>query len=665
MERFGVRASGTHDHPNASSDHLATGIRGAAAVPHKQPRLRRSARSDRVPQLSLSTFILFLFLLLLLTILAFFYISKREVSDNGEDNDDVKSDSDFLTNVPRIDRKKALEFGHASGGHGRDTRYRDKDDRRRDGNYDDEMKTRDTDEDVPVKMNHEVRSSQDDSHISLKGKGDGLYNEAERHGASLNNVEHFTEDDGKMSHEADPRKKSSADDINDDYDDLFDFQNAQTDHSDDSRSMKGKPSNFNVGRLDSEVQDSFDVGDDIGSEDAEGASFLKTSHDGKTKSRHESNRRPNRKKKQRRRKSSGSCQMKLLNTTSQLVEPLESRKFARFNLQYTDIQEKPLGEEQWVPRFAGHQSLEDRENSFFARDQKINCGFVKGPEGFPTTGFDLSEDDESYISRCHIAVISCIFGNWDRLRKPVTKTITHFSRKNVCFVMFTDEVTMQTLIDEGHEPDRMGFIGFWKLVVVKNLPYDDMRRVGKIPKLLAHRLFPFARYSIWLDSKLRLQSDPLLILEYFLWRKGYEFAISNHYSRHCVWEEVARNKKLNKYNHTVIDQQFAFYKADGLKRFNASDPKKLLPSNVPEGSFIIRAHTPMSNLFSCLWFNEVDRFTPRDQLSFAYTYQKLRRMNPDKRFRLHMFKDCERRKLAKLFRHRVDEKRNTGQKATE
>lgn len=61
-------------------------------------------------------------------------------------------------------------------------------------------------------------------------------------------------------------------------------------------------------------------------------------------------------------------------------------------------------------------------------------------------------------------------------------------------------------------------------------------------------------------------------------------------------------------------------------------------ADVPEGSFIIRAHTPMSNLFSCLWFNEVDRFTSRDQLSFAYTYLKLKRMNPDRPFFLYMFK---------------------------
>lgn len=86
------------------------------------------------------------------------------------------------------------------------------------------------------------------------------------------------------------------------------------------------------------------------------------------------------------------------------------------------------------------------------------------------------------------------------------------------------------------------------------------------------------RFSIWLDSKLRLQTDPILILEYFLWRHGYEYAISNHYDRHCVWEEVAQNKKLNKFNHTIIDQQFEFYQADGLTRFNPSDPSRLLPS---------------------------------------------------------------------------------------
>lgn len=115
--------------------------------------------------------------------------------------------------------------------------------------------------------------------------------------------------------------------------------------------------------------------------------------------------------------------MKLLNSSALLVEPLESRKFARFSLQYTEREDKTVGDETWEPRFAGHQSMQEREESFLAHNQKINCGFVKGPEGAPSTGFDLAEDDAKYISSCHIAVISCIFGNSDRLRMPAGKMV--------------------------------------------------------------------------------------------------------------------------------------------------------------------------------------------------------------------------------------------------
>lgn len=113
--------------------------------------------------------------------------------------------------------------------------------------------------------------------------------------------------------------------------------------------------------------------------------------------------------------------MKFVNASALLVEPLESRRFARFSLQYSEREEAE--DEKWEPRFAGHQSLTEREESFIARDQKINCGFVKGPEGSPSTGFDLAEDDAKYISSCHIAVMSCIFGNSDRLRSPIGKTV--------------------------------------------------------------------------------------------------------------------------------------------------------------------------------------------------------------------------------------------------
>jgi len=118
-----------------------------------------------------------------------------------------------------------------------------------------------------------------------------------------------------------------------------------------------------------------------------------------------------------------SCEMKFLNSTAQLIEPLENKKFSRFSLHYTQLEEMPNESSNWEPRFAGHQSLQEREESFYARDQKINCGFIKGPKGSPSTGFDLAEDDVKYMSSCHIAVSSCIFGNSDHLRTPYNKQV--------------------------------------------------------------------------------------------------------------------------------------------------------------------------------------------------------------------------------------------------
>ncbi|XP_010256362.1 PREDICTED: uncharacterized protein LOC104596775 [Nelumbo nucifera] len=692
-DRFTVRSHDFH-HGNGSSnpDQVSVGIR----VSHKQGRARRSGRSDKSWKISIGTVIVILSLVLVVTFFAYNYVSRdKELNRSDNQDDDAKNDLDFLTNVTRTRVPRILKFGHGSVSHGRDSRYWDRDDRRRDEEYNEDVselsggdgnrpldnenaatKERSSSKQKPV---NSTRKKSNGKH-SLDRTSAGLYNEAGRdelklyeaeYQASLKNVGQSGQDNSKRGdtpHGVDSGLHDEDVDSDDEYNDGIDSQDSRMEEYDDPEHDKdhsvvekaqdddgGLPSDT----LDSETREAKVLDEAFTNEFEERDSRLVNVNAGRLAKKSSSDRKADSRRRLKRHKFSGSsCEMKFLNSTAQLVEPLESRKFARFSLQYTEMEERPSGQEHWEPRFAGHQSLQEREESFYAHDQKINCGFIKGPTGSPSTGFDIAEDDARYMSSCHIAVSSCIFGNSDNLKTPMSKTVTRLSRKNVCFVMFMDENTLETVSSEGQRPDRMGFIGLWKIVVVKNLPFTDMRRVGKIPKFLTHRLFPSARYSIWLDSKLRLQSDPLLILEYFLWRKGYEYAISNHYDRHCVWEEVAQNKKLNKFNHTIIDQQFAFYQADGLKRFNASDPNKLLSSYVPEGSFIVRAHTPMSNLFSCLWFNEVDRFTPRDQLSFAYTYLKLRRMNPGKPFRLNMFKDCERRTITKLFHHRPEEKRN-------
>ena len=64
------------------------------------------------------------------------------------------------------------------------------------------------------------------------------------------------------------------------------------------------------------------------------------------------------------------------------------------------------------------------------------------------------------------------------------------------------------------------------------------------------------------------------------------------------------------------------------------------PADVPEGCVLIKEHIPITNLFTCLWFNEVDRFTSRDQLSFAIVRDKIMAKVD---WGINMFLDCERR----------------------
>ncbi|KAG0448820.1 hypothetical protein HPP92_027641 [Vanilla planifolia] len=665
----GADRLGGRSHLDFSPAEEQIGIR----IPHKSGRIRRGKPPHRLFA-TVATVGVSLLTVFFLSLLAFHHLSSLRETSGKYEEDSQTSKSETRPRLERSLAFKELRFGRYTGRSGRDSRYWDGDDRRRDDDYsEDDVGGRNSVGDARKRKLPKQRMVMKDEKKRGRGR---LYNEGGRE--ELDSYNKKYEDSLKNGGFSSYGVKMEKGNTSDDYDDGIDEQDENeygVEEEGRIQSNKGEDLisdadgvgmrkwidadiSSTEGLLNSHVKASGDV-----SRNVDGSMSEKDGDGSRGRARGEFTRSVSEKKSALKRKakhksSRSSCEMKFLNSTTMLVEPLENKKFSRFSLQYTEAEERPSGVQNWEPRFAGHQTLQEINQSYYAHDQKINCGFIKGPPSSPSTGFDMAEDDLKYMSSCHIAVSSCIFGNSDHLRTPYLKTITRQSRKNICFIMFVDENTLKTLQSEGQKMDSMGFIGLWKIVVIRNLPYPDMRRVGKIPKLLAHRLFPSARYSIWLDSKLRLQNDPYLILEYFLWRRGYEYAISNHYDRHCVWEEVAQNKKLNKYNHTVIDQQFEFYQSDGLKRFDPTDPNKLLPSYVPEGSFIARAHTPMSNLFSCLWFNEVDQWTPRDQLSFAYTYLKLRRMNPEKNFHLNMFKDCERRSVAKLFHHRAEDKQN-------
>lgn len=171
-----------------------------------------------------------------------------EINRHQAQDDDMGNDTNFLMDVTRLQRPKELKFGHGLVAHGWDSRYWDKDDRRRDEDYTEEEVDRAGDGSVvkvqtPVK-NRDKRSYDDQSHKVLVHQGSGLYNEAGRtelkmyeaeHEASLKSIRGSTnlhDIRNQHSEDADGREDRAVDD-SDEYDDGIDLQDDQMEEGDD------------------------------------------------------------------------------------------------------------------------------------------------------------------------------------------------------------------------------------------------------------------------------------------------------------------------------------------------------------------------------------------------------------------------------------------------
>ena len=74
-------------------------------------------------------------------------------------------------------------------------------------------------------------------------------------------------------------------------------------------------------------------------------------------------------------------------------------------------------------------------------------------------------------------------------------------------------------------------------------------------------------------------------------------------------------------------------------------PPHLVLAALAEASIIIREHTPATNLFMCCWFNEMVRFTSRDQLSFVHVLRRLGIVHPK------FFTTCMRKAMVNKLGH--------------
>lgn len=183
--------------------------------------------------------------------------------------------------------------------------------------------------------------------------------------------------------------------------------------------------------------------------------------------------------------------------------------------------------------------------------------------------------DRLAMEKCNgVVVASAIFNDHDKIRQP--KGLGSETLRTVCFFMFIDDATHRVLASHNilaGERGEAGTIGAWRVARLvagaggdHRLPYENPAMNGVIVKYLLHRLFPNARFSVWVDAKMQLTVDPLLLVHSFVAGKGADMAVSKHpFNLHTMEEAIATARWRKWGDVDSIREQMETYCRNGLQ----------------------------------------------------------------------------------------------------
>lgn len=144
------------------------------------------------------------------------------------------------------------------------------------------------------------------------------------------------------------------------------------------------------------------------------------------------------------------------------------------------------------------------------------------------------------------------------------------------------------------------------------LDHEDPNRCAKKYKVLAHKYFPHAEYSLWIDGSTTLLSPMDELIDLYL--KDNDIALHKHYMRDCAYDEAVTCGAMGLDNPDIITAQMArYYVREGYPAHNG----------LAECTIILRRHTPIIQALNELWWKEISEGSRRDQLSFNYCCWKL------------------------------------------
>tara|TARA_Y100000816_G_scaffold48311_1_gene30590 strand:+ start:7346 stop:8035 length:690 start_codon:yes stop_codon:yes gene_type:complete len=138
------------------------------------------------------------------------------------------------------------------------------------------------------------------------------------------------------------------------------------------------------------------------------------------------------------------------------------------------------------------------------------------------------------------------------------------------------------------------------------------RRAAKVFKIIPEYFIPNYDVYIWHDITHALKQDPKQLVKKYL--KENDYAIFQHEFRDCLFEEAKFVKKLAYDDKKLVSRQISNYRS--LKHPNNSGLYEL--------SSYIKNNNDKTKEFSIKWFEQISKFSSRDQISFAFLIYNLK-----------------------------------------
>lgn len=146
----------------------------------------------------------------------------------------------------------------------------------------------------------------------------------------------------------------------------------------------------------------------------------------------------------------------------------------------------------------------------------------------------------------------------------------------------------------------------WTVRVVLVPKGLDPQKASRYCKLFPWRFFPKAKRSVYFDGSIQLKADPSKAA--LVWLEKHDIAVFRHPERTDAYEEAVACIQYHKGNPEVIKAQMKFYRAEKF-------PEKF---GLAACWVLVRRHSSVVKRFSELWWEQLCKFSKRDQLSFDY-----------------------------------------------